>query len=210
MVTQVENLLSTQCRQLGLRLESGVRAGAAEFVSLLLKWNKRINLVGTNELEVLVTRHVVDSMKIADHVGKSCALVDVGSGAGLPGLVVALCRPDVRVSLVERTVKKAAFLQHARGVLELSNVEIIAQDAVELAGTKTGRFDEAVSRATFSPLKWLELATNLVKKGGVIWLMLGPRQQVEFLDQHPTLRIASGFEYELADGSVRRLIGVSL
>lgn len=206
----VEELLSKQCQQLGLKLESRAWAGATDFLSLLLKWNRRINLVGTDDIHVLVTRHVVDSMKMASHVGTRCSVVDVGSGAGLPGLIVALCRPDVKVTLVERREKKAAFLHQAASLLSLTNVGIIAQDARKVADNKTGRFDEAVSRATFPPLRWLAVGRSLVKQGGIIWFMLGPRQNADFLEEQPDLRIAHGFEYQLADGSQRRLIGVSV
>src|SRR5262249_4733305 len=110
-------------------------------------------------------------------LGTMRELVDVGSGAGFPGLVVALMRPDVRVTAVESIQKKAAFLEAIKRELGLANASVVA-DRMEALVTAGRRFEAAVSRATFAPAEWVVRGRDLVVPGGCLLAMVVPGREV--------------------------------
>jgi 16S rRNA (guanine527-N7)-methyltransferase len=135
------------------------------YVELLVFWNRRINLTAVREPDEIRTRHFDESLAASTHVPAAArTLVDVGSGAGFPGAVIALARPDLQVTLVESNHKKAAFLEAVRREVPVPNIAIRAA-RIESIGD---RFDVATSRATFAIPEWLELGTNLVVPGGTV------------------------------------------
>jgi 16S rRNA (guanine527-N7)-methyltransferase len=93
------------------------------YLSLLLKWNSKLNLTGVRQPEMIVSRHLVECIQCAQALPEAAALLDFGSGAGLPGLPIAICRPELRVTLAESQRKKAAFLREAVRSLAL-NTEV--------------------------------------------------------------------------------------
>jgi 16S rRNA (guanine527-N7)-methyltransferase len=137
---------------------------------LLQQWNDHINLTAIRDVASVVSKHFVDSLAVVPHVPASAkTLVDVGSGPGFPGAVIAVARPALSITLVESNHKKAAFLQTLRRELPLTNVSVSAYrvDAVQT------KFDVAVSRATFDLSAWLTLGSRLVTAGGVVLGMEG-------------------------------------
>ncbi|HKA86273.1 MAG TPA: 16S rRNA (guanine(527)-N(7))-methyltransferase RsmG [Haliangiales bacterium] len=136
-----------------------------KYVQLLLFWNRRINLTAIRNEVGIRSTHFGDSLAAAAHVPSGAAtLVDVGSGAGFPGAVIALSKPELRVTLVEPNHKKAAFLEALRREVPIPNIQIIAHRVDRLAE----RFDVATSRATFPLPKWLSLGARLVRPGGLV------------------------------------------
>lgn len=106
------------------------------YVSLLQKWNKAINLVGKSTEKEIWERHIADSLQLLPLIPSSIqTMADMGSGAGLPGMVIAIARPDIQVTLIERDQRKAAFLQEVSALLSLSNVTVANQDINHLVGT---------------------------------------------------------------------------
>ena len=98
----------------------------ASFESLVKKWSRKINLVSCSSLARVWERHILDSLQVEHLAAGGSTWADLGSGAGFPGLVVSICRPDVHVTLVEADQRKAAFLQHVAGELDL-NARIVAE-----------------------------------------------------------------------------------
>ncbi|HWW22665.1 MAG TPA: 16S rRNA (guanine(527)-N(7))-methyltransferase RsmG, partial [Edaphobacter sp.] len=94
------------------------------YLDLLLKWNARTNLTAIRDPEEIVRRHFGESLFAAQHIGPCDTLLDLGSGAGFPGLPIALLHPEVRVTLAESQNKKSTFLREAARTLALPNVEI--------------------------------------------------------------------------------------
>ncbi len=121
------------------------------YVNLLLKWNSKINLIGPMTEPAIWSRHIDDSLQLVEHLPETATnLVDLGSGAGLPGLVIAIARPDLAATLVEQDQRKAAFLNEAKRVLALSNVTVEAKNITEIKGA----FDVVTARA-LAPLSQL-------------------------------------------------------
>lgn len=137
------------------------------YVEAFVRWNQRINLSAARTPDD-VADHVVDCLALIPHLAPGARVVDVGSGGGLPGIVLAAGRPDLHVTCVEPIHKKAAFLRQAARDLGLA-VTVMTQrvESVE------GNFDVAVSRATFELVTWLERGMALVVPGGLVIGMEG-------------------------------------
>lgn len=146
------------------------------YVDLVMQWNRRINLTATRDPAAFVEEHVADCLDLLPHIPSAArTLLDVGAGAGLPGLVLAIARPTLTVTLLEPVHKKHAFLQTARRELELTDrVEAYARRLEDHQGT----YDVCVSRATWAIPDWLARAAPYVVPGGTILAMEGK-------DQHP-------------------------
>jgi 16S rRNA (guanine527-N7)-methyltransferase len=158
------------------------------YSSLMLKWNKRIQMTATRDLKEFVGRHVIDSLELAADVPAGPGrMLDVGSGGGLPGIILAIARPDMEFTLIEPTQKKHAFLSTARRELSLGNLRTFAiRDEELLEREDFALFDYAVARAVWALDTWLERGRALVRPGGIIFAMEGRE------------------ESQLPDGCVRR------
>lgn len=140
------------------------------YVDLLDKWNKVYNLTAVRGRTEMITQHVLDSLAVVPHI-EAERLLDVGSGAGLPGIPYALARPDTHVTLLDANEKKAAFLRQAMIELKLRNVAV-ACARVEKWRSST-LFDAVVSRAFSDLNKFIALAGRLCVAGGVLAAMKG-------------------------------------
>jgi 16S rRNA (guanine527-N7)-methyltransferase len=192
------SLLREGSARLGVGLDDTQVAKLERYLELLLTWNRKINLTAVTEPEKIVERHFLDSLAVAPHLGPARTLLDAGAGAGFPGVVLAIARPDLRVTAVESIQKKAAFLETLRRELA-PNVEVIAGRLEALPNDRL--FDVAVSRATWDPPEWVERGAPHVAPGGILIAM-------QTCDQ-PPLIAPPGFtvtqvEYEIA-GVERRL-----
>ncbi|MGH8762817.1 MAG: 16S rRNA (guanine(527)-N(7))-methyltransferase RsmG [Nitrosospira sp.] len=147
---------------LGLALSQETQTRLLQYLVLIGKWNQVHNLTAIREPETMLVRHLLDSLSILSCIAGP-RIVDVGSGAGLPGIPLALARPDWHVVLLESNHKKAAFLQQARIELGLKNVEVAAERAENFRSPDG--FDTVISRA-FSDLgDFVSLAGHLCAGG---------------------------------------------
>jgi 16S rRNA (guanine527-N7)-methyltransferase len=161
--------LAEPARALGVALPVSALEPLATFAGLVLDWGARINLTGARDPERLADEHLADALALLPQLpAEPFRYVDVGSGAGLPGLVLALLRPDAAGVLLEPVRKKHAFLAHAIRTLALAGrVEARAErlDAHLLGGGR-GAYDVAFSRAVWPAPEWLALGAPLVRPGG--------------------------------------------
>ena len=155
---------------LGLTLDEAAQRRLLDYLALVQKWNRVYNLTAVREADKMVSHHVLDSLAVAPHLNGE-TLVDVGSGAGLPGIPLALARPEMRVTLLESNHKKSAFLKQAAIELALENVEV-ANTRVE-AWDEPGAYDVVISRAFSDLAEFASLAGRLVADGGVLAAMKG-------------------------------------
>lgn len=145
-------------------LEAGLEAFAAE----LVRWGARMNLVGSTERPAL-ERHFADSLAAAEQLPRTASVVDLGSGAGFPGIPIALARPDLRVTLVEVREKRLAFLRHA--IRELCLAVEVRPTSIDAPPPEP--FDFALLRAVAKPDRSAELGRPWVGPAGEIWVWAG-------------------------------------
>ena len=153
---------------LGLDVDERARAALLDYLGLLEKWNKTYNLTAIHEPERMLTHHLLDSLIIAPQVGAG-PLLDVGSGAGLPGIPLAIARPGLRVTLLDASQKKCGFMRQAAIDLKLSNVTV-THARVEDFRPAEG-FPQVVSRAFSDLSEFVRLTRHLVAAGGE-WLAM--------------------------------------
>ena len=185
------------------------------YAGLIRDWSKRFNLVSKNDLEKIWTRHFMDSlMPLSLHPDLAFdSAIDVGSGAGFPGVPVKIVRPATLLAFADSTGKKCSFIQEVLSALGLANCEV-ANSRAEILGQDAGyreRFDVAFTRALAQPPAVLELAFPFVKVGGVaIFWAAGPKWE----ERKKIDRIANGLgcsfrsrkPYRLAEGDREREI----
>lgn len=154
---------------LKLKLPPEAATRLLDYLALLAKWNEVYNLTAIREKDRAVTHHLLDCLSVLPWIGGR--LVDVGSGAGLPGIPIAIARPDLEVVLLEASRKKAAFLEQARSELKLDNIAVVAE-RVEGWRPSAG-FDVVISRALTEAGEFVRLASHLCAEGGRFLAMKG-------------------------------------
>lgn len=158
---------------LGLAVPSESQTHLLHYLALIQKWNRVHNLTAVRKPEAMLARHLLDSLAILPYISGQ-RIADIGSGAGLPGIPLALARPSCHMVLVESNHKKAVFLQQARIELNLKNVEV-AVERVENFQPE-GEFDIVVSRAFSDLAEFVSLAGHLCARaddGGRLLAMKG-------------------------------------
>ena len=167
--------------ELSLALPDAARAQLMDYVALLAKWNRTYNLTAIDDPLRMVSHHLLDSLAVLPHLPMpgEASLADVGSGAGLPGIPLAIAQQGWRVALVESNEKKCAFLRQAALELKLRNVEV-HQCRVE-KWRPTERFAVVISRAFAELARFLEACRHLVAPGGIVAAMKGllPRAELD-------------------------------
>jgi len=154
------------------------------FAEHLAQWGEELGLVGPRELDRLWTRHILNSALVAHKIGTG-TLIDIGSGAGFPGLVIAAIRPNVQCILIEPLGRRAHWLREEAHRLGLTNVEVRNERAEEAAGHVIADF---VTARAVSALKTLvPLAAPLLKQGGQLVLMKGQKVEDEVRAAAPIL-----------------------
>lgn len=185
---------------LGLRRprpDSVVIDRLAAFCELMLRWNASLNLTGSRSLPDLVEEHLPDALVLADEVPEGVGVVDVGAGGGLPGLPLALLRPDLSLHCLEPRHKRVAFLRTAVRELGMRGVTV-SPVRVEDWAAPQGGVQVAVSRATFGPEVWVPMGRGLVNPGGLVFAFLSESER-----RGPTPDEERS--YPLPRGQVRRL-----
>jgi 16S rRNA (guanine527-N7)-methyltransferase len=142
-------------------------------MALLVKWNRTYNLTAIRDPLAMVSQHLLDSLAVVGHLPLAAGtrLADAGSGAGLPGIPLAIARPEWRIALAEANQKKAAFLRQAAIELNLSNVEV-HEGRVE-AWRPQPLFDAVISRAFAALQQFIAACRHLLTPGGVVVAMTG-------------------------------------
>ncbi len=159
---------------LGIALPEAAQLKLLAFRDLLLKWNRTYNLTALRDPQQAVSHHLLDALAILPHVGAG-PLLDVGSGGGLPGIPLAIARPDLSVTLVDTVQKKAAFLQQAAIELELKSVAVHHARVEEMRG----QYAQISSRAFAELARFISLTHHLLAPGGRWLAMKGARPDDE-------------------------------
>lgn len=175
-MTQAE-LLAAGIAEMGLSVSSDTQQKLLSYISLLQKWNKVYNLTAVRDPLEMVTLHLLDSLSVLPYIQVK-SLLDVGSGGGLPGIVLAICLPQLNVTTIDAVQKKAIFMRQVKGELSLDNLEVMHARVESYQPAE--KFDAIISRA-FSELGlFIGLTKHLIKENGQWLAMKGQVPQDEF------------------------------
>jgi|CXWL01.1.fsa_nt_gi 16S rRNA (guanine527-N7)-methyltransferase len=177
----------------GVQLPQGVARAQVRFAEELLRWNTKVNLTAITELRAVVEKHLIDSLTLMPLLVETKSLLDLGAGAGLPGIPLALALPGLEVTLVDAVAKKIGFIKHAAAQLGLSTrvKAIHARAAGNPEGERLPLAEVVVSRALMDVGPWLKLAAAYVRPEGRVLAMLGKGAGLETqLQEHAA---AAGF-----------------
>ncbi|MFO1506534.1 MAG: 16S rRNA (guanine(527)-N(7))-methyltransferase RsmG [Lysobacterales bacterium] len=196
--------LSTGLAALAVPLPADAPARLAAYVDLLLRWNRAFNLTAVTEPGEIVTRHLLDSLAIA-RFATGASLADLGSGAGLPGIPLAIAAPERRVTLIDANGKKARFLRAAVRELGLDNA-IVVEGRVE---SVAGEFDTITSRAFSSLADMLAAGGHLLAPDGLWLAMKGRRPDDEIADMPDAFEVAGVTRLEVPGlGAERHVVAI--
>jgi 16S rRNA (guanine527-N7)-methyltransferase len=189
---------------LGLDLPPQAQARLLDYLALLAKWNRTYNLTAVRDAQAMVGQHLLDSLAVLPHL-RGDSVADVGSGGGLPGIPLAIARPEWRVVLVEGNQKKAAFLEQARIELALANVEVVRR-RVE-SWHPSDPFAVVITRALSDVAEFVRLAAHLLAPDGMLAAMKGvyPFEEIAQVPAGFTVDKVVGLKVPQIDG-VRHLV----
>ncbi len=163
----------------GIVLPEGGLEKLVSHAAELARWNRAIRLTAITDPVEVAVKHILDSLlllEFAPHAGRT---LDAGSGAGYPGIPLAVALPGCRFVLLDATAKKCAFLSHVCRRIGLANVEVVRGRVAKGPALSIGRFEQVVSRATFPPPEALRLLAPYLVPGGRLLVMTGPERETE-------------------------------
>lgn len=184
-----------------------------KYKDLLLEWNKKINLTAITEEDDIILKHFIDSMTILKHIDENSSIVDVGTGAGFPGIPVKIANPSINVTLVDSLNKRLIFLEEVIKNLNLEKIKTVHSRAEEFGQNKIYRekFDIATSRAVANLSVLVEYLLPLVKVGGKCICMKGSDIEEELQNSKDAIKTLGGQiekveEFTLPESDIKRNI----
>ncbi len=152
----------------GLNLSEAVQQKLLDYLALIQKWNKVHNLTAVRDPDEMVTLHLLDSLAVLPFI-QAKTLLDVGSGAGLPGIPLAICLPELKVTVIDSSQKKASFMRQAKAELGIDNLEVLCGRVEEVR--RDEKFDVVISRAFSDLCLFVNLTKHLCQATGT-WLAM--------------------------------------
>lgn len=171
------------------------------FIDLLEKWNRIYNLTALREPEQMLAQHILDSLAVVPHLQVK-TLADVGSGAGLPGIPLAVALDEVEITLIDSNHKKATFMREAQMQLNLKNVQVICARAE--AFQPVNAFDAVISRAFSDLAEFVRVSRHLCAPGGRLFAMKGLLPYEEILHLPADVKVVSQLPLKIPGVAAQR------
>jgi 16S rRNA (guanine527-N7)-methyltransferase len=177
----LSKVLAGGIKELALGLDDKQHEQLLDYLALLFKWNSVYNLTSVRDPMQMVTHHLLDSLAAVPAFAQAVNVLDVGAGGGLPGIVLAIARPEMKVSLIDTVHKKTAFLKQVKAELELANVTVYTAKVQELQAQQ--KFDVITSRAFADLSDFVNWSGQLLAEGGKFIALKGvaPAEEQERL-----------------------------
>ena len=184
MDKEFENMINSLAEELDISLTDKQAEQFYKYMILLLEWNEKINLTTITKQDDIILKHFIDSLTILKYIKEKQKIIDVGTGAGFPGIPIAIMMPNVQITLLDSLNKRILFLQDVIQKLDLKNVRTIHGRAEEFARNMKEResFDIAISRAVANLSTLSEYLIPFVKMEGTCICMKGPDIDEELND----------------------------
>lgn len=189
-----KNELIESSRKIGIEITESQANNFYNYMLLLLEWNKKVNLTAITDKKEIIYKHFIDSITINKYIKKSEVVMDIGTGAGFPGIPLKILNDDTNFILVDSLNKRINFLEEVKSNLNLNRLELIHSRIEDLAKNKEYRenVDIIVSRAVAKLNVLIEYMLPFVKKDGMCICMKGPNIEEEIKDSKRALEILGG------------------
>lgn len=183
-----------KAQEIGYNLQEEQLEQFFTYKELLIEWNKKMNLTAIEQEEDIITKHFIDSLSIASYIPDTTKIIDIGTGAGFPGIPLKILKKDLSITLLDSLNKRITFLEEVIRNLSIENIQAVHARAEELAHKEEYReqYDIAVSRAVAPMHTLLEYMLPYVKIGGKCICMKGPNLQEESKDLQNCLETLGG------------------
>lgn len=176
-----------------------------KYFELLQNWNRRINLTAINSESDFLIKHVEDSLALLPHIARAGTLLDLGTGAGIPGIILKIEKPEMEITLLDSTRKKISFCSEAIRKLSLPGIRAVCGRAEDIKTIEAlGKFDVVVSRATWKIDEFIKMGAPYADDGGILIAMKGPDWREEFTGNK--LSVEKELSYNLSNGDRRCLV----
>ena len=195
-----QEALSRGLEALSLTVTSTARQLLERYADRLLVWNRKVNLTAITAPAELAEKHLVDSLVLLPLLGDARTLLDVGSGAGLPGIPLACARPGLSVTCCDSVAKKIAFVKAVSAELDLDVRGVVARVGGQPEREHLPLADAVVSRAFADPETWVPLGAHYLAEGGTLFAMLGrevDRARLEAIGGEHGLELVGLDQFEL-------------
>ena len=189
------HFLSDIAEKAGFSLTENQLEQFNKYADLLIEWNEKMNLTAITEPSEIVTKHFVDSLYGLKFLNGRKTVIDVGTGAGFPGLPLKIAKTDIELTLLDSLNKRLRFLSEMTNRLGLKSVECVhsrAEDGAKIGSSLRESFDVAVSRAVANLSCLCEYCLPYVKRGGVFLAYKGPDTETELADAQNAIEILGG------------------
>ncbi len=212
MEAENRKILVEGSKAFGLHLDKEAVESFDLFLKELMKWNQKINLTAIRKEKDVITKHLLDSLSVHPYLPKACSLLDLGSGAGFPGIPLKIVDPAIEVTLIDSVQKKVDFERHVIRSLGLKGIEAIhgRAEEKEILKQREGRFDRVVSRAFADLRTFLRLSQPFLKKGGIALAMKGvpEAEEIQGLNEGGEIgyRLRETAAFDLPFTSLKRTI----
>jgi|TARA_B110000902_G_scaffold266241_2_gene353230 16S rRNA (guanine527-N7)-methyltransferase len=202
-------LLEHGVAQLQLVLDSEQKKKLVDYVKLLSHWNKAYNLTAVRDEGEMMVKHILDSLSVVPFFAGRESIIDIGSGAGLPGVPLAICYPMAAITTVDSNGKKTRFMQHVVTHLGLSNITVLNKRAEQLAAEK--KYDAVTSRAFTSLTDMLAKTNHLLQNKGLFLAMKGVYPTEELSELPTGYKVTAVHELKVPGlAAERHLVAIAL
>ncbi len=185
--------IQEECKKINVNLEAEQIEQFYTYMQELIEWNNKINLTAIIEPEEIIKKHFIDCLSIIKYIKDDNKIIDVGTGAGFPGIPIKIANKSLNITLLDSLNKRISFLNEIITKLKLSNIETVHARAEEYAANgKREKYDIAVSRAVANLPTLLEYLMPYVKVNGICICMKGPKAQAELEESKKAIEILGG------------------
>lgn len=210
---ELKEELKMLAKKINIEIEDEQADKFLKYMDLLIEWNEKINLTAITEKKEIILKHFIDSLTIIEKIPENATVLDLGTGAGFPGIPISIIKNNCKILLVDSLNKRINFLNIVKEELNLKNVETLHSRAEEIGKNKLYRenFDIVVSRAVANLTVLSEYMLPLVKIGGMCICMKGPNIDEELSNSKYAIKVLGGVISEieqscLPDSDIKRNI----